>query len=125
MCIPCCEAVVMPFIQDLLAKLDPNQLEAFNERAGMIAFDAGQPKALAESLAMIDTLKRWPELLTSMGILRFEHQGRLQWWLTTDLLLARRTLHAAGIHAHQVLSLHDGLQTPFTGVAQLVPLSAL
>ena len=38
-----CEAVLLPFVGDVLARLDVNQQEAYAERAAIIEHDAGQP----------------------------------------------------------------------------------
>ena len=51
-------------VADLLARLDVNQLEEFEERAGRIEFEqADVQRALAEALAMLCILRRHPEVL--------------------------------------------------------------
>ena len=51
-------------VADLLARLDVNQLEEFEERAGIIEFEqAGVQRDLAEALAMLCVLRRHPDVL--------------------------------------------------------------
>ena len=50
-------------VADLLARLDVTQLEKFSERAGIIEFDAGVQRDLAEALALLCILRRYPEVL--------------------------------------------------------------
>lgn len=52
-------------VADLLARLDANQLEEFEERAGIIEFEqADVQRSLAEALAMLCILRRHPDVLT-------------------------------------------------------------
>ena len=51
-------------VADLLARLDANQLEEFEERAGIIEFEAGVQRDLAEALALLCVLRRHPDVLT-------------------------------------------------------------
>ena len=52
-----------PLVADLVAKLDANQQEAFEERAGIIEYDAKLPRAHAECLALITVLISYPDVL--------------------------------------------------------------
>ena len=85
-----------PLVAELVAGLDPNQREAFEERAGIVQFDAGLPRGHAEALAMLDVLCRYPEALTGISVLKMELDGGTQWLLTTDLSFARRYLADVG-----------------------------
>jgi len=91
-----CEAVLLPFVGDVLARLDVNQQEAYAERAAIIEHDAGQPIALAECMAVVETLKRWPSLLTGLVALEIDLNGETRWLLTTQLSFARRHLAEFG-----------------------------
>lgn len=51
-----------PIVADLLACLDDAQRELFEERAGILEFDAGLDRPLAEALALLGIVRRygWP-----------------------------------------------------------------
>ncbi len=48
-------------VDSLVCKLDDNLREAFEERAGIIEFDANLPRAHAECLALLNVLVSHPE----------------------------------------------------------------
>lgn len=48
-------------VDQLVAKLDDNLREAFEERAGIIEFDANLPRAHAECLALLNVLVSHPD----------------------------------------------------------------
>jgi hypothetical protein len=85
-----------PLVAELADRLDQNQREDFEERAGIVQFDAGLPRGHAEALAMLDVLCRYPEALTGISVLKMELDGGTQWLLTTDLSFARRYLADVG-----------------------------
>ncbi len=49
-----------PLVAEMVAKLDPNLREDFEERAAIMEFDAELPRAHAECLALLDVLHRHP-----------------------------------------------------------------
>jgi hypothetical protein len=51
-----------PIVADLLARLDEHHREQFQERAGIIEFDAGLDRPLAEALALLEVIRLhgWP-----------------------------------------------------------------
>ena len=51
-----------PIVVDLLGRLDTQQQEQFHERAGILEFDAGLDRPLAEALALIEIIRLhgWP-----------------------------------------------------------------
>jgi len=51
-----------PIMVNLLACLDEQQHEQFQERAGILEFDAGIDRQLAEALALLEiiSLNGWP-----------------------------------------------------------------
>ena len=53
-------------VADMVAVLDANQREDFEERAAIIEFEAILPRAHAECLALLDVLRRNPEVLTKI-----------------------------------------------------------
>ena len=50
-------------VADMINFLDAGQREDFEERAGIIEFDAKLSRAHAECLALLDVLRRHPEVL--------------------------------------------------------------
>jgi hypothetical protein len=50
-----------PIVDALVARLDDNLREAFEERAGVMQFEAGKPRELAEALALLDVIRLHPE----------------------------------------------------------------
>ena len=56
-----------PLVADVVARLDANQREAFEERAAIIEYEAKLPRAHAECLALINVLIRYPGVLKKSG----------------------------------------------------------
>ena len=52
-----------PLVEVIVIKLDDGLREEFEERAGIIEFDAKVTRDDAEHLALLDVLQRHPELL--------------------------------------------------------------
>ena len=50
-----------PLVATLVDRLDDNLREAFEERAGILEFEAGLPRAHAECLALLNVLVSHPE----------------------------------------------------------------
>jgi len=50
-----------PLVATLEDRLDDNLREAFEERAGILEFEAGLPRAHAECLALLNVLVSHPE----------------------------------------------------------------
>lgn len=50
-------------VTELVNQLDDRQREDFEERAAIIQFDAGYSRGHAECLALLDLLRRHPEVL--------------------------------------------------------------
>jgi hypothetical protein len=55
-----------PLIADLVSRLDDTLREAFQERAGIIEFEAGLPREHAEALALLNVLLSHPEAAVSV-----------------------------------------------------------
>ena len=53
-----------PIVAEIVAVLDEDLREAFEERAAIVEYDGGKSRAHAECLALIDLLRRHPEILT-------------------------------------------------------------
>ena len=108
-------------VADLVTKLDSNLREAFEERAAIIEFDAGLPRAHAECLGLLNVLRRYPAALTGITTLRFELQGSKPCLLTTNLAVARQRLTAMGGVEQAVVDLATVVQEDFDGLAHLTP----
>ena len=92
---PSCSAIA-----DLVGLLDESLREAFEERAGIIEFDANQPRDLAECLALLDVLRRHPGALLGVTVLQIELDGAAAFVLTTTTAAppgAIRVVDLAGV----------------------------
>lgn len=51
-----------PIVAELLSGLDEDMQERFQERAGILEFDAGLDRSLAEALALLEIIRMhgWP-----------------------------------------------------------------
>lgn len=74
-----------PIVAELLTALDDNLKEAFQERAGIMEFDAGMSRELAECLAMLDTLRANPFALTGVAALVLQRNRGGVFVLTTTV----------------------------------------
>jgi hypothetical protein len=109
-------------VANLVNTLDMCLREEFEERAGILEFDALQPRNHAESLALIEVLRRHPEVLTGVTVLQIELDGETQWLLTSDLGFARRHLADIGGIEREVLTLSEVIHEQYGGVALLTTL---
>ena len=55
-----------PLVAELVGKLDNNLREAFEERAGILEFEAHLPRAHAECLALLNVLVSHPECVPAV-----------------------------------------------------------
>ena len=111
-----------PILADLLCRLDECQREAYEERAGILTFEAGVDQPLAEALALLDLIRLQPMALSGITVLQIELDVGSEWLLTTDLPFARQ--HLADIHAKEIarVNLADVLERQYGGVAVLTTL---
>ena len=115
-----------PIVADLLARLDEQQqcqlLEKFQERAGILEFDAGLDRQLSEALSILNLIRIDPLALSGITALQIEMDGSTQWLLTTDLTFARQ--HLADIGAKEIakVNLADVVAEQYGGVAALTTL---
>lgn len=116
------ESPTDPLIAELLERLDTNQREAFEERAGIMQFDGQLPRGHAECRAMLDLLRRHPSSLTGVIVLQIELDGGTEWLLTTDLPYARRYVADVGGKEIAVDSLTEVVEVQYGGIAVLTTL---
>ncbi len=108
-----------PLVADLVRQLDANLREDFEERAGIIEFDAGIPRGHAECLAILGVLRRHPEVLSGVTTLRVELDGVPHCLLTTDLSVARGKLTEIGGVEVGVRNLAKLITENYGGIALL------
>jgi phospholipase/lecithinase/hemolysin len=111
-----------PIVADLLACLDEQQFEQFQERAAIMEFDAGLDRHLAEALALLDLIRLNPLALAGITALQVELDGATEWLLTTDLTLARQHLADIGAKEITVVNLADVVAQQYGGIATLTTL---
>ena len=111
-----------PIVADLVCRLDECQREAYEERAGILAFEAGVDRALAEALALLDLIRLQPMALSGVTVLEIELDSGSEWLLTTDLRFARQYLGDIGGKEIAVLNLKEVLWAQYGGIATLTTL---
>lgn len=111
-----------PIVADLLSRLNENLQEEFEERAAILEFDANFPRRLAESLGMLDVLRRNLSGLTGVTALQIELDGETQWLAVTDAEFVRK--HLADIHAKVIgeMDLRIAIEEQYAGCACLTNL---
>jgi hypothetical protein len=67
---------IHPIVEALLTRLDPNLREAFEERAGIMQFEAGHPRELAEALAMLEVVRTHPLAVSGLSHVRARVKGQ-------------------------------------------------
>jgi hypothetical protein len=87
---------VNPIVEALVCRLDDNLREAFEERAGVMQFEAGQERELAEALALLDVMRMHPLAVSGAHVLRAVVKGTPVLVLTTDPGAARARLATLG-----------------------------
>ena len=60
---PILNTPIDPLVEEIVSLLDDNQREEFEERAAIIEFNAHLLRAHAECLALLDVLRRHPDVL--------------------------------------------------------------
>ena len=115
------QTTIDPIVTELVERLSMVQREEFEERAGLITFDGGKPRAHAECLALLNVIKNHPAALTGMVVMEIAFEGKTRWLLTSNLAQARTYLSRIGA---KELGLHDpvtALNGPINGLALLRP----
>jgi len=106
-------------VAELVAKLDDNLREAYEERAGIMEFDAKLPRPYAECLALLDILYRDPLALAGITVLQIELDGQTEWLITTDLAYARQRVSDICAEETGVVDLVDVINEQYGGIAML------
>lgn len=113
------EKPIDALVADMVNVLGDNLREEFEERAGIIEFDAKKPRAHAECLALLDVLHRHPAVLTGVTVLQVALEGTTHILLTTNLNFARQQLaHIGGVELGGV-DLAETIAKQLGGLAML------
>jgi hypothetical protein len=71
-------------VDALVWRLDENHREAFEERAGILQFEAGKERELAEALALLEVIRLHPLAVSGVVFMRGTLAGRPAAVLTTE-----------------------------------------
>jgi len=93
-------ACVNPLVGEVVDTLPADLREDFEERAAIMEHDGELPRAEAECRALLSVLRRFPEVIAGVTVLRFVLDGVPQYLLASDLGLAGR--HLAHLDAVEV-----------------------
>jgi hypothetical protein len=104
--------------QDVIDRLGPDARELFEERAAIHEYEAGLPREVAESLALLTALMREPSALTGVSVMAIEIEGKERCALVTDRTALRLRL-ICKVHR----DLEAVLSEQFDGAALLSPLT--
>lgn len=109
-------------VAEMLTMLDAGQRETFEERSAIRQFDGQFPLGHAESLAMLEVLRRYPATLTGITVLQIEIDGGNEWLLTTDVPLARQYLADIGAKEVEPVNLAKVINEQYDCLACLTTL---
>lgn len=85
-----------PIVEALVSRLDENLREAFEERAGILQFEAGNPRDLAEPLALLDVVRMNSLAVAGVVCLRATVAGAPVYVIASDQDRALASLAALG-----------------------------
>ena len=111
-------------VATIVSRLDEGQREDFEERAGIMEYEAKLERAHAECLALLDLLTRYPSILSGVSVLQVEMNGTTEWYLTDSVAYAQEKLselcvgQSRGIEC-VVLNAADVIREQFKGLAVL------
>lgn len=91
---------VDPMVAELADRLNESHREWFEERAGIVEFDAGHSRVDAERLALLMLLQRYPAAMLGVAALQMILGGATRWALTVEV--GRAQLHLAELGAVDV-----------------------
>ena len=108
-------------VAEMVERLDENLREEFEERAGIVEFEAKRPRAYAEALALLNVLQRHPAALSGVTAMQVEIEGNSRWLLTTNVQVARQRLALAGGVLKGTYDLDSVIERQYSGMAFLAP----
>jgi len=98
-------------VAELVGRLNDEHREAFEERAGIMEFDAGLTRDHAECLALLDVYQRYPDALMGVVVTRLPPGGYV-------LVKDEATALAKGLPVNTRVSL-SAVLAEFDGVARI------
>lgn len=101
---------VHPIVEALLQRLDSNLREAFEERAGIMQFEAGHPRELAEALAMLEVIRTNPLAVSGLNHLRARFGGEVSSFLYVSPVEAPSRIGIVPFIEAKPLSLNDAVR---------------
>ena len=110
-------------IADLVERLDVDVRESFEERAGIIEFDAGQTRELAEYRALAEVLRTHPGALLGLTVLKVDCSGQPHFVLATDIEFARKRLAACDLASMHAVDPAQVVKVDFGGMALLTQIA--
>jgi hypothetical protein len=109
-----------PLVAEMVEQLDLDLRLDFEERAGIVEFEAGVQRAHAEALALLNVLDRHPDALSGVTVLCVEVDKRPHYYITTDIDLAREEAERKRANEIRAAGVHWVLIEEFGGLAELV-----
>ena len=113
---------INPLVGEVVDTLPIDLREDFEERAAIMEHDGELPRTEAECRALLSVLRRYPEVITGVTVLRFHLDGTPGWLVATDLELAGRHLAHVGAVEVDTVPLADVVANKCCGMAALVRL---
>jgi hypothetical protein len=110
-----------PIVEALVSRLDDARREAFEERAGILQFEAGNPRELAEPLALLDVVRMDPLAVAGVVCLRATLAGAHLYAVAPDEAAGKVALAALGASGAARVNLVKALAS-LGGSARLTPL---
>ena len=111
---------INPLIGEIVETLPVDLREDYEERAAVMEYDGELPRLEAECRALLSVLRRYPEVITGVTVLRFQLNGVPQWLVTTDLEMAGRHLAHLGAVEVDTVPLANVITNHCGGLATLV-----
>lgn len=112
---------IHPLVEALVCRLDQNLREAFEERAGILEFEAGNTRELAEPLALLDVLRMSPLAVAGVVCLRATLAGAPLYAIAPDEEAGNVALAGLGATGAARVELAVALAS-LRGFARLTPL---
>ena len=113
---------INPLVGEVVGTLPADLREDFEERAAIMEHDGELPRAEAECRALLSVLRRYPEAVAGVTVLRFHMGGVPQYLLATDLGLAGRHLAHLGAVEVDTVPLAEVVADRCGGLAALMRL---
>lgn len=112
---------INPIVEALVCRLDDNLREIFEERAGILQFEAGNLREVAEPLALLDVLRMSPLAVAGVVCVRASLAGAPVFVLAPDEHAADAFLAALGAAGGVRVDLAVAVAS-LGGAARLTPL---